>query len=101
METGKRPSVYVVSNDLIENCYEVAAAEVVVKGCSLVLGLLTTGRPDSYVTVQLYIEFNKIRKASCQIENAWRPRFWPTDCMLDTTVILIMCLIIFILLSLL
>jgi len=40
-----------------------AIAEIVVNGCSRVLGLLTTGGTDSYVTMAA-VHFYKISKAS-------------------------------------
>ena len=55
-----------------------AVAEIAVKGCSRVLGLLTTGKPDSYVAMVLSVKILTIpARLHGPDRNAPWARFWP------------------------
>jgi len=62
-----------------------AVAEIIVKGCSRVLGLLTTGISVSYVTTGTVHYISRKRAQLCRPDvNTWWAGFWPAGHVLDT-----------------
>jgi len=64
-----------------------ATAEIIVKDCShVLLELLTTSNPDSYVTMAAVHKILSKSVRLCRLDrNDWRAGFWPTGRILDTT----------------
>ena len=76
--------VRLCGNDLRENCYKVALTGIVVKGCSRVLRLLTTGKPDNCYKASCPSILTNSARISRPDMSTSLARFSPAGCILDT-----------------